>query len=166
VAERSDFGKQANARARAFALRASAFFYHHPTLWLSSIQNDSFAPLSPPPFSVDIRRRLVFGSSEWPDWANVRQLGHCLCTLGSLPKNYTISPYFRLHFSEVPTKILCINFWQKRVGLHFGRFCHQRIWSPCRLCIKWNGGLKRKSYQQPDEDAYTGSSVFVMYWSF
>jgi hypothetical protein len=55
------------------------------------------------------------------------QLGDCLlwAVFWKLQKNPTYLGYIS------PRLSWCINFYKKWVGLHFGRFCHKLLWSPC-----------------------------------
>jgi hypothetical protein len=59
--------------------------------------------------------RAALFQARWPDWANFRQLVNCF-TLGSFHENYTSSEKFWGYFNVVNY------YWQKWVGLDFGRF--------------------------------------------
>jgi hypothetical protein len=83
----------------------------------------------------------------WPGWANFRLLVDCflwayfwkwhMYVQGDQTPNewlLTLSNYFKIaEIANVlgPLLRLCINFDQKCLGLHFGRFFHKLIWSPC-----------------------------------
>jgi hypothetical protein len=47
---------------------------------------------------------------------------------GQLFVNYGNSPVYLGYF--FPRQKLCFKFGKKRLGLHFGRLFHKRIWSP------------------------------------
>jgi hypothetical protein len=44
-----------------------------------------------------------------------------------------------------PRNKQCINFLQKnRVGLYFGRFFHELVWSPCQQKKLWNSEHEKR----------------------
>jgi hypothetical protein len=66
----------------------------------------------------------------WPDWANFRRFGVGLYTLSSFLK-ITKDPDFWYFFHRKS-----LRFCNKDMGgLHFGRFLHKIIWSPCSRAI-------------------------------
>jgi hypothetical protein len=67
--------------------------------------------------TLEFLQHILYLQSGWPDWANFRAMGDCLLWQVFLKKIAEVTHIVWILFSQ----LRLINFWQKIIGLHFGR---------------------------------------------
>jgi hypothetical protein len=104
-------------------LRTKILIFLHKIMLTSKTKLMTPPPPCPalPCFRVTSTKQLIWKKTGWPDWANFRQLGDRLLLS---------SPKF-LYYCYLTVKVMYWFWFWFCIGLHFGRFFHKLIWSPC-----------------------------------